>query len=173
MSVQVFLTLPLPSLSFPFLLLPRQIDEVFIRCRHSMLTVMCSLWAYTSAVPYVHVIRLKSKFPTTVKACYSVSSVYVEGQSLLFFSHVPEKLGYGTPTPKSGGTRMSQKLCLCVCLSAGYLGSLRMDFYEIFWMAGAWPEEELIRFWWRSGFFRGFLIILQDSSSLQDRTYRN
>jgi len=48
------------------------------------------------------------EFRTTVKACYTVSSVYVEGQSLLYFCHAPEKWGYGpygTPTPKSGGTR--------------------------------------------------------------------
>ena len=40
----------LPSLSFPFLLLPRQIDEVSIRCGCSVPTVMCTR-AYTSAVP--------------------------------------------------------------------------------------------------------------------------
>jgi len=41
-------------------------------------------------------------FQQNVKACYSVSSAYVEGQSLLFFSRAPEKWGYRTPTSKSG-----------------------------------------------------------------------
>ena len=56
------------------------------------------------SVPYVWYVW-KSKFRTTLKVCYSVSSVYVEGQSLLFFCHAPDKWGYGTATPKIGGTR--------------------------------------------------------------------
>jgi len=39
-------------------------------------------------------------FRTTVKACYGVSSVYVEEQSQLFFCHAPEKWGGGTRTPR-------------------------------------------------------------------------
>ena len=40
-------------------------------------------------------IRLK------IEAGYSVSSVYVEGQSLLFFCLAPEKWGGGTRTPRT------------------------------------------------------------------------
>jgi len=71
-----------------------------------MFSAHCVLWAYNSAIPYVHVINLKIEVVTlmTVKARYSISSVYVEGQSLLFFSHAPKKWGYSTPTPKSGCT---------------------------------------------------------------------
>jgi len=41
--------------------------------------------------------RLKIEVLNDFKAGYSVSSVYVEGQSLLFFSHAPEKWGVRYP----------------------------------------------------------------------------
>jgi len=48
----------------------------------------------------------KTKFWTTVKACYSVSSRYVKGLSLLFFCHAPEKWGVRYPNLKKLGVRV-------------------------------------------------------------------
>jgi len=59
----------------------------------------CALWAYTSAVlcrPMYDTFENRS-FERLFKACYSVSSVYVEGQSLLFFCLAPEKWGIRYP----------------------------------------------------------------------------
>ena len=90
---------PFPVLyfSFPSHSSPVKIDEVFICCRP--FTVMCTMGLHLSRSIYVSYVW-KSKFWT--KACYSVSLVYIEGQSLLFFCHAPEKWEYGTPTQKSG-----------------------------------------------------------------------
>jgi len=44
-------------------------------------------------------IRLKIEVSTSIKTCYSVSSVHFDGQSLLFFCHAPEKLGVRVPPP--------------------------------------------------------------------------
>ena len=80
-------TFPLPSLSLPFLLLPRQIDEVFIRCGCSVFTVMCTM--------DLHLSRSISACDTfenrSCERLWKPVIVYVEGQSLLFFSHAPEK----------------------------------------------------------------------------------
>jgi len=94
-------THPLPSLSLPFLPLPRQIDEVFICFGCSVFTVMCTTGLHLRRRP-------------TVSACVTLSSVYVEGgESLLFFSHAPKKwrVRY-PPLQKVGVTRTPKKLRL-------------------------------------------------------------
>ena len=58
-------TFPLPSLSLNFLLLSRQIDEVFIRC--GLFTVMCTMGLHLSRS--ICMIRLKIEVSTTVIAC--------------------------------------------------------------------------------------------------------
>jgi len=54
----------------------------------------------------MRMMRLKIEVSTSVKACYSVPSVYFERQSLSFFCHAPEKWGVRYPHSKK---------CVCVC----------------------------------------------------------
>ena len=77
MSVPFLLpTYPLPSFSLPFILFPRQIAKAFIRC--GLFTVMCTIGLHLSRS--IRMMRLKIEVSyTTVKACYSVPSAYVEG----------------------------------------------------------------------------------------------
>jgi len=42
-------------------------------------------------------------------------------------------------------------VCLSVCLSVGLLANLWTDFDEIFCRGRAWPKDQVIQFWWRSG----------------------
>jgi len=51
-------------------------------------------------------------------------------------------------------------VCLSVCLSVKLLKQVWTNFDEIFVEVGAWPQEQLIRFCWRSrsGIFNGFFI---------------
>jgi len=54
----------------------------------------------------------------TVKAGYSVSSVNFEGQSLLFFSHAPEKWGVRySPLQKVGDTPVPPESYAYACLN--------------------------------------------------------
>ena len=62
---------------------------------------MCTVCLHSSRS--IRMIRLKIEVSTSTKACYSVCSVYFEGQSLLFFCHAPEKWGYGSPPSKKWG----------------------------------------------------------------------
>ena len=94
-------TLLLSSLSLLFLLLSLQIDEVFIRC--GLFTVISIMGLHLSCSIRRPMMRLKIEVLNDFKAGYSVSSVYVEGQSLLFFSHAPEKWGVRYPHSKKWG----------------------------------------------------------------------
>jgi len=42
-------------------------------------------------------------------------------------------------------------VCLSVCLSVGKLKKLWTDFDEISWNGRAWPRDQRVQFWWRSG----------------------
>ena len=59
---------------------------------------------------------------------------------------------------------LSSRVCVSVCshflwTKYVYLQNLWTDVDEISWRGGAWPRDQLTRFWWRSGFFRGYRII--------------
>jgi len=54
-------------------------------------------------------------------------------------------------------------LGLSVCLCCRLLEKLATDFDENFWMGGAWPKDQVVRFWWQSdrdpdaGIFEGYM----------------
>ena len=56
------------------------------------------------------------------------------------------------PPPKVKEVMFSPlSVCLSVCLCAGYLKKLLSDLDEILWRGSVCDEDELIRFWSRSG----------------------
>ena len=55
------------------------------------------------------------------------------------------------PLPKVKEVMFPPPFCLFVCLCAGYLKKLWTDSDEILWTGSLCDEDELIRFWWRSG----------------------
>jgi len=42
-------------------------------------------------------------------------------------------------------------VCLSVCLLAALCKNFQMDLHEIFRESWQWANEEMIKFWWRSG----------------------
>jgi len=55
--------------------------------------------------------------------------------------------------------------CLSVCLLATLRKNLTTDLDEIF---REWADEQVIKFWWRSGSPAGYKDYFPDSSSLGD-----
>jgi len=42
-------------------------------------------------------------------------------------------------------------VCLFVCLLATLSKNFGTDLHEIFWEGWQWSNEQMIKFWWRSG----------------------
>ena len=59
-------------------------------------------------------------------------------------------------------------VCLSVCLLATLHNNFRMDLHEIFTEVWQWANEQMIKFWWRSGSPSGHMDCFPDSSLLGD-----
>jgi len=51
-------------------------------------------------------------------------------------------------------------VCLFVCLSATLRKNVRTDLHEIFRKCWQWADEQMIKFWWRSGLPSGCTVIV-------------
>ena len=60
-------------------------------------------------------------------------------------------------------------VCLSVCLLATLHNNFRMDLHEIFTEVWQWANEQMIKFWWRSGSPSGHMDCFPDSSLLANR----